>query len=97
MTSDKSLGSSGTESRVHEKDCYFVTTYLTLGTHNGKKLTYLASSKTRQVKVMLTYNIIQLRTLLICGALERRRPETVHGALTRSSSSSIDLIDTSTL
>ena len=38
-TSDKSLGSSGTEFRVHENDCYFVTTYWTywtLGTNNGK-------------------------------------------------------------
>ena len=43
---------------------------------------------------MLTYNLI-LRTLLTCGALERRQPETVHGALTRSSS--IDIIDMCTL
>ena len=36
-----------------------------------------------------------LRTLLTCGALERRRPETVHGALTRSSSN--DFINMSML
>ena len=39
MTSDKSLGSSGTESRVNENDCYFVTTYWTywtLGIHMAK-------------------------------------------------------------
>ena len=36
-----------------------------------------------------------LRTLLTCGALERRRPETVHEALTLSSS--IDIINMSTL
>ena len=52
MTSDKSLGSSGTESRVHENDCYFVTTQLDLlDTRDSQwqQLTYLASSKTRQV------------------------------------------------
>ena len=39
IMSDKSLGSSGTESRVHKNDCYFVVTYWTywtLGIHNGK-------------------------------------------------------------
>ena len=39
--------------------------------------------------------ISSLRTLLICGALEPRRPEAVHAALTRSSS--IDFIEMRTL
>ena len=34
-------------------------------------------------------------TLLICGALERRRPETVPGMLTRSTT--LDIVDMSTL
>ena len=35
MTSDKSLGSSGTESRVHENDFYFVVTCIGLIGHSG--------------------------------------------------------------
>ena len=52
MMPEKSLGSSGTESRVHENDCYFVTTYwdlLDTRDSQWQKLTYLASSKTRPV------------------------------------------------
>ena len=36
-----------------------------------------------------------IRTLLICGALERRRPETVPGTLTRSTT--LDIVDMSTM
>ena len=51
MTSDKSLGSSGTESRVHENDlllCHDVLDLLDTRDLQWQKLTYLASSKTCQ-------------------------------------------------
>ena len=52
MTSNKSLRSSGTESRVHENDlllCYEVLDVLDTRDSKWQKLTYLAPSKTRQV------------------------------------------------
>ena len=90
MVSDKSLGSSGTESRVYENDCYFVMmywTYWTLG---------ILAKVFKNLSGKWCWGIISsLRTLLTCGALERTRPETVQGALSRSNS--IDIIDMSTL
>ena len=52
MTPDKSLRSSGTESRVHENDLLLYRDTLdVLDTRDSQwqKLTYLAPSKTRQV------------------------------------------------
>ena len=52
MTPDKSLRSSGTESRVHENDLLLYHDVLdVLDTRDSQwqKLTYLAPSKTRQV------------------------------------------------
>ena len=50
MTSAKNLGSSGTESRVHENDCFLHDVLDLLDTRGSQwqKSTYLASSKTRQ-------------------------------------------------
>ena len=50
--SDKSLRSSGTESRVHENDlllCHDVLNVLDTRDSQLQKLTYLAPSKTHQV------------------------------------------------
>ena len=58
MTSGKCQGSSGTESRVHETDCYFfhdVLDLLDTRDSQWQKLTYLASSKTRQVSDVDVY------------------------------------------
>ena len=52
MTSNKSLRSSGTESRVNENDlllCYEVLDVPDTRDSKWQKLTYLAPSKTRQV------------------------------------------------
>ena len=58
-------------------------------------LTYLAPSKTRHVSdVDVSYHPY-MYTFLICGALERRRLETVPGTLTHPIT--LDFVDMSTL
>ena len=45
--------------------------------------------------VVLSVEAASLRTLFICGALERRRPETVPGTLKRFTT--LEIVDMSTL
>ena len=58
-------------------------------------LTYIAPLKTRHVSDVDESYISFIRTLLICDALERRRPKTVPGTLTRSIT--LDIVDMSTM
>ena len=52
LTPDKSLRSSGTESRVHENDLLLYHDVLDNRDSQWQKLTYLAPSKTRQVSAV---------------------------------------------
>ena len=79
----KNLRSSGTESRVHANDFLLYHDELDTRDSQWQKLTYLALSKTRLVyDVDVSYHLYV--RFLICGALERRGPETVPRTLTRS-------------
>ena len=94
MRISKNLRSSGTESCIQANNLLLNHDLLDTRDSQWQKLTYLAFSKTRHVSdVVVSYH--SYIRFSYCGALERRRPETVPGMLTRSIS--LDIVDMNTM